>query len=362
MRTPVGAHAVQTAASVRAGVNRFRRWPHFGITTGGEDDGLTASFLAPDLGDDPWTAKVWSLVEQPLAEAIAAAGLEGARAPARVATIIALPVWEEPAERETEDEDEDEDDAAAGSALDELAASLREDLPWCLRAGGDRGALELLCLGTCGGLAAVGRAVERLARKDVDACVVGGIDSFLDQDRLERLLADGRLKVPATSSGLIPAEGAGFVVLERTSSAQRRGAAILARIAGVALERDEAWRPDVPVTAAGLSRCLRVAVDSLQGSGGATAVINDLNGERWRFLEWALAETRCLGTLPRGWRLWHPADCLGDVGAAFGPIAVGLAARAFARRYAGGGGVIVTAASDSGERGAVALSPPEGAN
>lgn len=68
-------------------------------------------------------------------------------------------------------------------------------------------------------------------------------------------------------------------------------------------------------------------------------------------------ETRCLGGLPHGWQLWHPADCLGDTGAASGPTLICLAVRAFQRGYGGPGGALVTSVSDRGERAAACIFP-----
>jgi 3-oxoacyl-[acyl-carrier-protein] synthase-1 len=86
-------------------------------------------------------------------------------------------------------------------------------------------------------------------------------------------------------------------------------------------------------------------------------VLTDLNGERWRFLEWALASSPALLGLPPDWRLWHPADCFGDVGAATGAVHLCLAARAFERGYAVGDGVIIFNAAETGERASLCVHP-----
>src|SRR5262249_36942600 len=95
-------------------------------------------------------------------------------------------------------------------------------------------------------------------------------------------------------------------------------------------------------------------------AGQIHRVITDMSGERWRALEWALVETRCLNVLATGWQHWHPADCFGDIGAASSVAHAALAARAFERGYAGAGGVLLFAASQRGERAAATLWPPGG--
>jgi 3-oxoacyl-[acyl-carrier-protein] synthase-1 len=66
MRSAVGYHAMQTAASVRAGLNRFTEWKHFGV----DDGGIVASWIPPDLGDCSWCEKLLDLARTPLAEAL----------------------------------------------------------------------------------------------------------------------------------------------------------------------------------------------------------------------------------------------------------------------------------------------------
>jgi len=56
-----------------------------------------------------------------------------------------------------------------------------------------------------------------------------------------------------------------------------------------------------------------------------------------------------------------PANCWGDVGAAFAPLAAMLAARSFARRYARGPRAVVLAGSEAGLRGVLWLEDTGGA-
>ena len=88
-------------------------------------------------------------------------------------------------------------------------------------------------------------------------------------------------------------------------------------------------------------------------------IINDLNGERWRFLEWGMADARALSGLPPNRRLWHPADCFGDIGAATGAAHLCLATRAFRRGYAVGQAILVCNTSDGGERAATLVFPAD---
>jgi 3-oxoacyl-[acyl-carrier-protein] synthase-1 len=345
MRAALGGHAVQVAASVRAGLSRLREWSDYET----RDGPLVTAFTDPNLGDRAWPEKALELLQQPLAEALAGAQLADftevcrPNGSGRARAYVATPYADRPGTGE--------------EAFKELGQTLGEDL----FGEGVSVPLELVAMDHAAGAVATARACEALQRGEADWCIVSGVDSFLEGGMLDALLAADRLKTRSVPSGLIPGEGGAVLVLETATSARRRKAPVLAHIDAVALEREEArWSPEAPVSGRALVRAIERATDAAGGPAAFTRVIADLNGERWRFLEWALAESRLSDHLPRGWRLWHPADAMGDVGAAFCPVAAGLAVRAFARRYAGGGKVLVVASSERGERAALALAAAEG--
>ena len=74
MRTSVGHDAVQTAAAVRAGINRFAAWTELSLAKD-EDPALAAAAVLPSLGNGPWTDKWDALLSLPTREALWQAGL-----------------------------------------------------------------------------------------------------------------------------------------------------------------------------------------------------------------------------------------------------------------------------------------------
>jgi len=344
MRTAIGNHAVQSCASARAGINRFVEWPHFGTGGAEEGGGLVVSATTPDLGDGPWIEKAIPLVIQPLHEVLWHAGLyEGAGGGAggkRIGAFLGTPY----SDRVGVDED----------GFREFSIEARQHCISPTHATH----MEIVASDHAAGLMAMARAIEQLQDGTLDICFVGAVDSLLETQHLSALSDEGRLKVESRSSGLIPGEGAAFVALERHEDARSRGARPLARIASVGLDQESApCTSDEPSRAEGLTRALRVAVEGAGGAEPLHTALVDLTGERWRFLEWALVETRCFHEFPRGWSLWHPADCWGDIGAAFGPSAVCFAVRAFERGFGGPGGVLICASSERGERATTVLFP-----
>jgi 3-oxoacyl-[acyl-carrier-protein] synthase-1 len=344
-RAALGEHAVQVAASVRAGISGFRAWGRLS----GPDGELSAAPCEPRVPEGPWAEKTWRLLRGPAAEALHGAGwhddgvLTKALETGRMRAYVGLPYA---------------DRAGVDPAhFAQATQALTFDLPPV------PASVQVLGFGAdqVAGLVALARAAEALQTGQVDAALVCGFDSLLDSAALEPLHLQRRIKTRGTTSGLIPGEAGVCLVVETAAAARRRKVTVLARVEAIALEQDAgAHGPEAPVTAHALGRVLEATTAGAGGAQAFTRVIADLNGERWRFLEWSLAETRFSGGLPPGWRLWHPADLLGDVGAAFGPLAAVLAVRAFARGYAGPGKVLVVASSDRGERGALALAPPEG--
>lgn len=347
MRTAAGNHAVQTCATVRAGVSCLAEWPHYGASFDEEGTALIAGATRPDLGDAAWIEKAEPLATLPVNEALWNAGLlatapDGSRLQrSDAAAILSVP----PADRPGTDAD-----AHRAFALD-----AREHCIAPVHAAH----VDIVARDQAGGIAALAQAVRMLSERRAAVVVVGGIDSLLSTPFLATLADDGRLRLPDSPAGVIPGEAAGFVVLEREEDARRRGARTLARVGPIVLDvENPAPGPGDPIRAEALSRAVRGAVDAVGGAARIGRTVSDLNGERWRFQEWALVETRCLAALPDEWQLWHPADCIGDVGAAYAPVAIGIAVRAFARGYAGDGAILICASSPGGERAAACILPP----
>ena len=344
MRCPVGNDAVQSAASVRAGISGYAPWPYFGVTFG-EDAALIAAATLPDLRDGPWTDKALELIEPALAEALAGREDPRVRAPGvakRTAFFLATPYATRSGVAE----------ASFKAFVDEAHMQWQKSAAF--------GAVEIIAADHAAGLVAMARAVEALQKMERDLCVVAGVDSLLEPTFLHDVWAERRLKTPDGDSGLIPGEAGAVVVLERAADAAQRQSPVLARIGSLVLDREPGGlRLTEALRAEGLSRAVQGALAAVDPQT-IHRIVADLTGERWRFLEWGLVETRCLGKLPKNWQLWHPAEYLGDIGAASSVAGVVLGTRAFARRYAGPGGILICASSTGGERGAMTLLAPQG--
>lgn len=341
LRCSVGQDGPRALAAVRAGISRLAEWPAPG--SGGEDSvAVAAAAVYPDLGDLGWTEKFADLATQPLLEALASAELgdiASSASQARWGLFLSLPARDRAGV--------DPDDAGEFERVLEERDLFPFPVPH----------QTLVRRGHASVLLAARQAVTAMAEEGLHFCVVGGVDSLLHTGHLAALEEQRRLKSGDCPVGLFPGEAGAFFVLEPVESARARGAKPLAILAPVAAEMESDPSDDSgPNRGRAMASVLRKA---LARGGCQPAVITkllvDLNGERWRFVEWALAQDPALAELPPDRAMWYPADSLGDVGAATGAAHVALASLALRGGHTRGSAVLIANSSDTGERAAACL-------
>jgi 3-oxoacyl-[acyl-carrier-protein] synthase I len=216
-------------------------------------------------------------------------------------------------------------------------------------------ALHVSMLSAAGFRSALERCRELLERGHCDRCLVGAVDSLLDPDVLELLDEAGRLKTPEQPVGAVPGEAAAFLCLERDG---RTSAPALARwsasAGGQTHDHRVSERP--PSGAAWASSALSV----LGNADTQPFFVVQHSGESHSAHEWgeALVHLQARQAGLGGAVSWFPAVAFGEVGAAFTPLSMVLACRAWQRRYAPAATAVVLAGSDAGERAAIRLDAP----
>jgi len=247
--------------------------------------------------------------------------------------------------------DEDEDPESLGRLPDAISSALGDFKP---------GLVEVIPFGRAAGLGALFRAYSAIENGQIPGAIVGGVDSLIRPSVWARLMAAGVLKDPdANPQGILPGEAAAFCVLERNPG----GKPPLSLLAGVSVAQEPTTGTDDPNQGEGLTQAL-MAVRSAAPLSAAPLVICDLNGDRYRALEWGFAMTRVFAGLqadpesPASGDFWHPADCIGDTGAASGIVNIAWGTDAMLRGYGGGGATLVWGASDGSLRSAAALTAP----
>lgn len=189
-----------------------------------------------------------------------------------------------------------------------------------------------------------------LQDKEVPACVICGVDSYIRAEALHWLDQHFRLKTSANQHGLIPGEAAAAVLLQREPAV---GVAVELVGLGFAKEKTHVLSED-PFLGLGLAEAARGALaEAKLGFHEMDWRISDVTGEQYGFKEIALVEGRLMRVVRKEPQpLWHCADSIGDVGAAAGAAQFVLAAAAFRKGYAPGEKALCLGGSVPGDRAA----------
>jgi 3-oxoacyl-[acyl-carrier-protein] synthase I len=327
--TAVGRDAWSTAAAVRAGVSGFMQHPYM-IDGAGEP--MRAAIV-------PWleigvagTDRLAPLLQAAVAEALAPLP----EFPLRIGLALALP-----------------------APRPGLAPRFDRTLLAATHRVRQFDAAAVFQNGHAAGFLALEAATEWLAAGTLDACVVAGVDSYIDPVCLEWLEEQDQLHGAGALNnawGFIPGEGAGAVVLMHGHARQRFALPPLARLLSVATATElKRIKTETVGLGEGLTSAFRKALAGLPTDAKVTDVYCDMNGEPYRADEYGFTALRTKEFFASLSDFVAPADCWGDVGAASAPLHAALAVIAGAKRYANGRVALAWASSEAGERGAAVL-------
>lgn len=206
--------------------------------------------------------------------------------------------------------------------------------------------VEVVPGGRAAALAAVHRARLLIDERRVQGAVVLSVDSLIRPAALRALDAAGRLRTETRSKLPHPGEGAAALVLAASGGC---------RVLSSGVGDEPTAGTDKPNQAAGLTSALRAAQQGAK-LDHRPLCIGDLDGDRYRATEWAMAQMRTVGALQHGEADdWTTADLIGDTGAAAGAIHLAWAVDALRRGYSPQPRVLVWGASDHKQRAAVVL-------
>lgn len=200
-------------------------------------------------------------------------------------------------------------------------------------------------------LVAISEAERLIAAGVSEFCVVAAVDSLVQQELVKHYLAERRLLTPLNSNGFSPGEAGGALLVGKSFSDHKPEL----RVLGIGM----GWEPaniesHAPLRGEGLTSAISEALTTAGLSmQDIDYRITDLNGEHYRFKEMTLAAMRFpTKPKPKLFDLWHPIEYIGDVGAAIGPIVLGLAIDASRKDYGIGPTVLCTFGNDDGTRAA----------
>jgi 3-oxoacyl-[acyl-carrier-protein] synthase-1 len=222
----------------------------------------------------------------------------------------------------------------------------------------DTGKSMLFPMGRAAGLIAIGSAITAVTSGNAPYAIVGGVDTYVDLYRLGTLDMEGRIAGERLMDGFIPGEGAAFLVIGRGDKANSNPPSPIARLTAVGKAHEPGHMySDQPYQGEGLAE----AVSQFFTASGITepiqAVFTSMNGENHWAKEWGVAHMRNQSNFSPDHGFHHPADCLGDTGAASGIIMINLAAIGLSKGYSKSP-ILVFCSSDHGERAAVGVLRP----
>jgi len=211
----------------------------------------------------------------------------------------------------------------------------------------------VIARGRVAGALALAEARQLIYEERLPLCLIAGADSFLVASTLDAYEKKDRLLTSQNSNGFIPGEAGAAVLIGSPQGSQ--GPELLCLGVGVGNEKASV-ESEEPLRADGLVQAFKAAfADAGRSIDDLDFRLTDSNGEQYWFKEAALAMTRTLRARKERFEIWHPADCIGETGAAVGPCVLGVALAAARKSYSPGPGALCHFSGDDGDRLALVL-------
>lgn len=209
----------------------------------------------------------------------------------------------------------------------------------------------VIAQGRVGVLVALNEARTLILSGSAELVLISATDSLVAWRALSAYADSDRLLTVENSNGFLPGEAAGALLVNKGRDEDE---AVCEGI-GFGKERSHVGSTE-PLRADGL----RAAVSEALLDAGCQLHevdfrISDLSGEQYYFKEAALLIGRLLRHHKESFDLWHPAECIGECGAAVGATMLALARAACKWAPPNERRVLLTASNDDGMRAAAVL-------
>ncbi len=213
---------------------------------------------------------------------------------------------------------------------------------------------RIIGTGRAGVIDAVDLAFKYLQQMEGDYVLVGGADSYQEEDLLTFLDRDDRIAAEEVLNGFIPGEAAGFLLLTRNrQNAMVWGDGVISLSQpGIEAEKGHMYS-EASYLGDGLATAIKKSLVAHKGEKIST-LYSSMNGEQFWSKELGVALLRNKESLSDDYAFEHPADCLGDIGAASGAVLIGLASAQLARSGSPASH-LVYCSSDQEYRGAICV-------
>jgi 3-oxoacyl-[acyl-carrier-protein] synthase I len=205
---------------------------------------------------------------------------------------------------------------------------------------------------------ALAHARQLIYEERLPFCLLAGADSLLVAPTLAAYEQKERLLTSQNSNGFIPGEAGAAVLVSRPGVGTGESSELVCLGVGTGQE-NATIESEQPLRADGMVEAFTAAFrDAERTIADVDYRITDSNGEQYWFKEAALAVTRTLRVRKELFDIWHPADCIGETGAAAGLCALGVALAASRKQYAPGPNALCHFSSDGAQRVALVLAAP----
>lgn len=202
------------------------------------------------------------------------------------------------------------------------------------------------------------KADRILAEEPDGLCLIVSIDSLIQETSLEKLEKEKRLATEGNGGyqKLVPSEGAAFFIIEKNKKAKKLNLDTCCSIEKTATSTEPfPLLSDEPSKGEGLTKAFyQIFKEKPDLIMEISDVFSDLNGEYYRSKEWGFIENRFFAD-NRDFKLWHPADCIGDTGGAFSGILTGIGCEHIMKKE-DTKKILVFSSDEDGDRGVVILS------
>jgi 3-oxoacyl-[acyl-carrier-protein] synthase-1 len=181
--------------------------------------------------------------------------------------------------------------------------------------------------------------------------LIAASDTMLAARTLAYYEGKERLLTANNTNGFIPGEAGAALLVE--SYGEKSGGVLCCEGLGLAIEVAHIDSEE-PLRAEGLTSAIKNSLEQAQiAESTLDFKITDIAGDQYSFKESSLAFSRIDRTHRNEFDIWHPADCIGEVGAPIGLIMCSVVKAACEKGYSKGPAVLAHQGNDDGKRSAM---------
>ncbi|WP_444994499.1 hypothetical protein [Aliikangiella sp. IMCC44359] len=217
-------------------------------------------------------------------------------------------------------------------------AGVEFDLPYSrVTNTGRAGAIEMMEI-----------AMRYFEVSNADYALVGGVDSYYDVSTLDYLDNNNRLLLTNNKEGFVPGEAASFALLISPNAPVNIKEKAMAQFISPVVEYEKGHLLGKETFMGDALTCIFQHMNN-QTKQLVKHIYSSENGESYYANELALAIIRNKSAFTKNKKIIRPAEYLGDIGAAFGCVMLGLAIKK-AQEQSHDCPILVFCSSDSGAR------------